>query len=89
MKVKLTLASKEDKKPTISALEIGCNEEIIIVTMQFSEKSLSVSFHKSRDGRTYYADSWDKRMPLPKVGKPIDFELINVRKLVQLNLFES
>jgi len=79
MKMKLKLASRKDKKPTINAGDLaGLNAKTIIVELRFplvNNCLITSSFHLSRNGKTYYADKWVG--PLPIVGKPLTCELVS------------
>ena len=78
-KIKLSLASKRDKKPTIKSKDLGYTSEKILLELKDKFLVMAVTFHISRDKKTYYADYWNWR--LPKVGKPIHMELINSKPL--------
>lgn len=78
MRIRLTLASKKDKKPTLNASELNVSSNEILVVLSDGK---SIVFHKSRNNKTYYADSWHKDLPMPKIGYPIEIE---VKKVVNI-----
>jgi hypothetical protein len=90
MKTKLTLASKKDKKPTISANVLGCNNPEIEIEMEirFTLNSnlvkVKVPFHISRDTKSYYADNWNPTWPLPSVGKPLIVNIVSIQKVKKI-----
>lgn len=88
MKTKLTLASKKDKKPTVSASVLGCsNPEIEIemeVNFDFGINKIKVPFHISRDCKSYYADNWNPIWPLPKTGKPLIVNIVSIQRVKKI-----
>ena len=74
MKIKHTLASIKDQKATILNSEmkklIGdyeCND----VTLYYHEWNIPIKFHKSRNGKTWYAESkFPNKENLPEIGNP-------------------
>ena len=86
MKVKHTLASTKDKKPTVNHSELNnfISLETTVIKLCYyddlTNRTASVIYHKSRNGKTWYADStlpiWLEK---PYVGKPV---YLNVEKIV-------
>ena len=74
MKIKHTLASKKDKKCTILSSEMqkilsNLPEEIALFYINYG---FVVNYHKSRDGKTYYAnDQLGSFADMPEVGQPV------------------
>lgn len=82
MKIKHVLASAKDKKATIQSGEM---KQLIgslpdqKVTLFYKDFDCSITYHKSRNGQSWYADtSFPKSQYLPKVGEPkfYDVELV-------------
>lgn len=82
MKIKHVLASAKDKKATIQSGEM---KQLIgslpdqKVTLFYTDFDCSITYHKSRNGQSWYADtSFPKSSLLPKVGQPkfYDVELL-------------
>lgn len=77
MKVNLKKASVKDTKPTILASELkGCLEERLILEIFVEGLVLTASFHRSRNGKTYYADNWIG--PMPELGRPLPAEVRSI-----------
>lgn len=77
MKVKHTLASAKDKKPTISAKDlenfVGKKSEIILLEYPLDDAGLTCSayYHKTRNGKTFYCKSiLPSSFEIPEIGKP-------------------
>jgi NTP pyrophosphatase (non-canonical NTP hydrolase) len=79
MIIKHKLASKKDKKCTILASDIlkifNTSEELI--NLQYLDYGFSATYHKSRNGKTYYCDSiFPINIPMPNIGNPIEHNII-------------
>jgi NTP pyrophosphatase (non-canonical NTP hydrolase) len=74
MEIKHTLASKKDKKCTILSSEMqkilkDLPEEIALFYINYG---FVVNYHKSRDGKTYYANNQlGSFADMPEVGQPV------------------
>jgi NTP pyrophosphatase (non-canonical NTP hydrolase) len=85
MKIKHTLASERDKKCTILASEIKkiTSEKPNVIYLAYVDHGAILSYHLSRNGKTYYGDAnFPKKMKMPKIGKPIEFEVSLVNDTV-------
>lgn len=81
-KIKLHLASKFDKKPTIYQSQLGVSFPFILIKFSLFQ----MSFHLSRDGKTYYANHWKKSWGMPKIGQTIELIVKEVLEVEQLKL---
>jgi NTP pyrophosphatase (non-canonical NTP hydrolase) len=89
--MKHNLASKTDKKPTISSKEIEkfMGEDYIFLLndeleLYYPEFKTMVSYYPTRDGKTWYGN---KTLPImPEVGKPLDLEVKLFHRLLHYNL---
>lgn len=74
MEIKHTLASKKDKKCTILSSEMqkilsNLPDDIALFYINYG---FVVNYHKSRDGKTYYAnDQLGSFADMPEVGQPV------------------
>jgi NTP pyrophosphatase (non-canonical NTP hydrolase) len=78
MKIKHTLASKKDKKCTIlsSEMKIMAHDLPENVKLFYNNYGFTITYHKSRDGKTYYAnEQFSSLAEMPEVGKPIYLEV--------------
>jgi hypothetical protein len=79
MKIKHVLASAKDKKATIQAGEMkklmgDLSDQK--VTLYYQDFEASITYHKSRNGQSWYADTrFPKDKYLPKVGQPIEYDV--------------
>lgn len=75
IKIKHSLASAKDKKPTISKFEMSKlikNKDQNEVTIFYPDHYESVTYKKTRKGETWYPISnWPNKMHLPIIGLPI------------------
>ena len=86
MKVKHTLASAKDKKPTVNHSELNgyITSDTTVIKLCYyddlTDRTASVVYHKSRNGKTWYANTmlpiWLEK---PAIGKPV---YLNVGKIV-------
>ena len=78
MKIKLTLASSKDRKPTINSSYFNnLSTEVLYLELVVNGVYTCNKWHLSRNNRTYYADSW--MCDLPVVGNPLICELISYK----------
>jgi NTP pyrophosphatase (non-canonical NTP hydrolase) len=99
MKIKHTLTSQKDKKATIIHSElkelIPKIDNLSRITLFYKNINIQISYHKSRNGSTWYADDkFPDNKYLPKIGKPImhEVEYVTTKQIQQtdsLPLFES
>lgn len=92
MKIKHTLASITDKKPTISNTEmskIANVNELETIAIFYKELNLDMEYKKSRNGKTWYCKLVpNKKFKMPKVGQPV-FHEVELIKNAQLSIFDS
>ena len=86
MKIKHKLASSKDKKCTILASDVlkrlKTSEDVI--KLHYIDYGFIVTYHKSRNGKTYYCDSiFPNTMPMPNIGEPVSLE-VSLIKIVDL-----
>jgi NTP pyrophosphatase (non-canonical NTP hydrolase) len=78
MKVKHILASKLDKKPTISNSQVKehLDPNATSLILHYIDYDFKLSFHKSRNGNTWYCDNtFPNESFLPKIGLPKFYEV--------------
>ena len=84
MEIKHNLASKKDKKATILNSEMkkligNSNSEEVVLTyldlFSIFGENIQISYHKSRDGKTWYANQPLPSSFMPKIGKPMYHEV--------------
>jgi NTP pyrophosphatase (non-canonical NTP hydrolase) len=89
MKIKHVLASSKDKKCTILATEMKKVDSELndIINLFYPLHNFVISYHKSRDGRTYYADNkFQPTAQMPMIGAPV-FHEVELSSTHQLNVF--
>ena len=89
MKIKHVLASSKDKKCTILASEMKNVDAQLndIVNLFYPLHNFVISYHKSRDGKTYYADNkFQSTAEMPAIGYPV-FHDVELSSTHQLNIF--
>jgi NTP pyrophosphatase (non-canonical NTP hydrolase) len=87
MNIKHKLASSKDKKCTILASDIAkkfkTSEDVI--KLHYLDYGFVVTYHKSRNGKTYYCDSiFPNAVPMPSIGEPVS---LNVHLIQLVDLF--
>jgi NTP pyrophosphatase (non-canonical NTP hydrolase) len=81
MKIKHTLASKKDQKPTIRNVDmkkIVHTDSLVSITLFYPELNKNMSYKKSRKGSTWYPFRKGWLFPiehLPSIGNPKEFEV--------------
>lgn len=92
MKIKHTLASIKDKKPTISSSEMSKvfdANKLDSVSLFYSSLNTSLNFKKSRNGKTWYCqDTPSKKFKMPQVGSPVLYE-IEMKQKTQQSIFDN
>jgi NTP pyrophosphatase (non-canonical NTP hydrolase) len=86
MKISHKLASKKDKKCTILASEVlkYFKTSKDVIKLQYLDYGFNVTYHKSRNGKTYYCDSiFPVTIPMPSISEPITLD-VNLISLVDL-----
>ena len=89
MEIKHNLASKKDKKATIldsemKKLKVSSDTQEIVLTyldlFSIFGENIQVSYHKSRDGKTWYGNQTLPIEVMPKISKPLyhDVEVVKV-----------
>jgi len=94
MKIKHTLASSKDKKPTIRKSEltslINCDD---LNEIELSYGSYNLTYSKSRGGETFYCTTVPgKKFKMPMVGKPVyhDVQLVTrPQNILFVNEFDA
>lgn len=80
MEIKHVLASSKDKKPTIlhSQLSKYVRPDVSSIILHYrlgidkSDPLYGIKFHKSRNGKTWYAESkFPSQLQMPEISKPI------------------
>ena len=94
MKIKHKLASKKDKKCTILASDIlkTFNTSKDVIKLQYVDYGFSVTYHKSRNGKTYYCDSiFPINISMPIIGNPITHNviLLPITITTELDMFSN
>lgn len=85
LSIKHVLASKADSKATIndSSLKPLLNGKQINdnITLYYHDYNCAISYHSSRNGTTWYADSkFPQEMITPKIGYPVYYNVSLVEK---------
>jgi NTP pyrophosphatase (non-canonical NTP hydrolase) len=94
MKIEHKLASKKDKKCTILASDIlkTFHTSKDVIKLQYVDYGFSVTYHKSRNGKTYYCDTiFPINIAMPIIGKPITHNviLLPITNTTELNIFSN